>query len=349
MRPLRRWVDAVLVLSAAAVLVAARRAARLRAVHPDLRQPALLVAVPFRRWSLPLLRRVLALPTPVVGDVTHHEALGPATPDGHRPRLEVHRPRSPDPDLASAVLLWLHGGGFVAGSAQHDRLACSALAHDLGLTVVAVDYRLAPEHPHPAGLDDALSAVRWIQGGGVGGLDPARMAVAGASAGGGLAASLVHRLHDHGPVRPVLQALVYPMLDDRTLPGSATRLPRPVWSSRSNRFGWRSLLGVEPGGDATPDGAVPARRADLTSLPPTWIGVGDVDLFHHECVRHAHRLIGAGVATELVVAHGLYHGADAAKGDAVTLTRELRAAFRAAVRAALTEGSQREARRRVRG
>ncbi|GAA2069127.1 hypothetical protein GCM10009821_01660 [Aeromicrobium halocynthiae] len=294
MRLLRRWVDTVLVLAVAAAVVLLRRAMRLRAVHPDLRQPALLVAVPFRRWSLPVVRRVLVLSTPVVDGVVHHEALGPATPDGHRPRLEVHRPRSPDPDLASAVLLWLHDGG-------------------------------------------------------PGQVDPGRLVVAGASAGGGLAASLVHHLHDHGPVRPALQALVYPMLDDRTLPGSAARVPRPVWSSRSNWFGWQSLLGLEPGGDRSPEAAVPARRADLSSLPPTWIGVGDVDLFHDECVRHADRLVAAGVRTELVVAHGLYHGADAAKGDRVTLTREFRAAFHAAVRAALTEGPQRAARRRVRG
>lgn len=331
----RRWADALLALTAVSAAVAVRRLAGVRAVHPDLRQPALLVAVPFRRWTLPLVRRVLAVPTPVVDGVVLHSVLGPATADGHRPVLEVHRPFAQDPDLSRAVLLWLHGGGFVAGSTRHDRLACSSLARDLGLDVVAVDYRLGPEHPHPAGLDDALSAVRWIHEGGLGPTGPARLAVAGASAGGGLAASLVHRLHDEGPVRPVLQALVYPMLDDRTLPGSRTHPSRPVWSSCSNRFGWRSLLGVEPGGDGVSDAAVPARREDLTSLPPTWIGVGDVDLFHDECVRHAHRLVEAGVETELVVAHGLYHGADAAAGDAVTLTREFRGAFRAALRAAL--------------
>ena len=338
MRPVRafgRALRAGVVVGGGVAVVLGRRWRRLRRVHPELRDASLVVALPFGRWTVPVLREALRIGTPVLSGVDHHEVLGPPTPDGHRPGLHVYEPETPAVELRGACVLWLHGGGFVTGSAARDHLTCSELARDLGVTVVSVDYRLAPAHRHPAALDDAASAARWLAGGGSPGTDPTRVAVAGASAGGGLAAALVHRLHDEGPLSPVLQVLVYPMLDDRTLPGSGVDDPRLVWTARSNRHGWRSLLGAEPGTPQVPVDAVPSRRADLTGLPPAWIGVGDADLFHDECVDHARRLARAGVRTELVVVHGMIHGADASALDTTTPTREFRAAVRAAVRSGL--------------
>lgn len=332
----RRVLRAGTALSAVLAVVTTRRWWRLRRVHPELREASLGIALPFTAWTVPLLREVLRSPTPVLGGVDHRETLAPPTPDGHRAGLHVYEPHDRDAALRGACVLWLHGGGFVTGSAARDHLTCSEVARDLGVVVVSVDYRLAPAHRHPAALDDASSAVRWLAAGGMPGVDPSRVVVAGASAGGGLAAALVHRLHDEGgPLHPAAQVLVYPMLDDRTLPGAGTDDPRLVWTARSNRHGWRSLLGVEPGTDRVPEDAVPARRGDLTGLPPTWIGVGDADLFLHECVRHAERLVRAGVGTELLVVHGMVHGADASALDTTTPTREFRGAVRAAIRSGL--------------
>lgn len=216
--------------------------------------------------------------------------------------LRVHRP--PGGGSGSAVL-WIHGGGYVLGNAAMDDARCRRRAKALDAIVVAVDYRLAPAHPYPAALDDcyeALCAVaRWPS------VDPARMAVAGASAGGGLAAALALLARDRGEIDPAAQVLVYPMLDDRTSdrPDHAAG-HRRMWNRASNRLGWDAYLGR-----ADPDVAVPARREDLRGLPPTWIGVGSVDILHDEAVTYADRLRAAGVSCALDVVAGAFHGFDA--------------------------------------
>ena len=134
-----------------------------------------------------------------------------------------------------------------------------------------------PEHPYPAALD-AHAAWTWLRGHAA----AERIVVGGQSAGGGLAAALVQRLYDEGE-RPRAQWLFCPMLDDRT---AARRglddAGHRVWDNRLNRFGWRAYLGTEPGAPGVPPYAVPARRDDVAGLPDTWIGVGDIDLFHDE-------------------------------------------------------------------
>ena len=137
-------------------------------------------------------------------------------------------------------------------------------------------------------------------------MDPARVAIGGASAGGGLAAALALLARDRGEIDLAAQLLVYPMLDDRTV--ERTDLDHPghrLWNQSSNRFGWRAYLG-----DADPDVAVPARRADLSGLPPAWIGVGTFDLFHDEDLAYAERLRVAGVPCEVLVVDGAFHGFD---------------------------------------
>jgi acetyl esterase/lipase len=200
---------------------------------------------------------------------------------------------------------------MVVGSPQFEAQVCGRLAHELDAVVVSPKYRLAPEHPFPAALDDCMTTLRWIRANAQDlGIDPHRIAVAGASAGGGLAASVAQRSHDEG-ITLRAQALMYPMLDDRT-PLRDVQLGRGrlVWTAGSNRFGWTAYLGREPRWADAPDYAAPARRADLTGLPPAWIGVGGLDLLHDESVHYAQRLQDCAVPCELITVPGMYHVAD---------------------------------------
>ena len=208
------------------------------------------------------------------------------------------------------ALLWIHGGGMVVGGAFQDHARCMALARDLDIVVLSAEYRLAPGHPFPAPLDDCHAAWRWLLAHGDElDVDTQRIAVGGQSAGGGLAAALVLRIHDEGGPQPAAQWLFCPMLDDRTVPrAEAAGEYTLVWTPKANRYGWASYLGAEPGVGTPPPYAAPARRADLAGLPAAWIGVGSVDLFHDEDVEYARRLTDAGVDCTLYVAKGMPHG-----------------------------------------
>lgn len=210
------------------------------------------------------------------------------------------------------ALLWLHGGGMILGSSSQDDATNFAFARTLGITVASVDYRLSPQHTAPAALEDAYAALTWLAAHAEErGIDADRIAIGGQSAGGGLAAGLALLTHDRGGVRPAFQLLVYPMIDDRTVvrTDADTRHVR-VWTPGSNRFGWTSYLGRAPGGPGVSPYAAPARREDLTGLPPAWIGVGSLDLFFDEDTTYAARLEEAGVPCELVVVDGAFHGFD---------------------------------------
>lgn len=235
--------------------------------------------------------------------------MGRAAPDGVEVltlssgvRVRLHRPQqAPSPGPA---LLWIHGGGYVLGNpAQDDRL-CRRFADELGATVAAVEYRLAPKHPYPAGLQDCYAALTWLAR--LPAVDPARLAVGGASAGGGMSAALALLARDRAEVALAAQLLVYPMLDDRTVGPEFDDPGHRLWTQGSNRFGWRAYLG-----DADPERAVPARHRDLSGLPPAWIGVGSLDLFHDEDLAYARRLREAGVPVEVQVVDGAFHGFDA--------------------------------------
>jgi len=198
---------------------------------------------------------------------------------------------------SGAALLWIHGGGFVIGDISQDDAFCALTARELGVVVASAEYRLAPEHPFPAALDDVLAAWQWLQQSADSlGVDPGRVALGGSSAGAGIAACHVQRLHDDGGVQPVAQWLFSPMLDDRTAARrELDRLRHRVWNNSVNRAGWRAYLGAEPGAPQAPDYSAAARRADLRGLPPTWIGVGDIDLFAEEGRDYSRRLQDAGV------------------------------------------------------
>jgi acetyl esterase/lipase len=202
------------------------------------------------------------------------------------------------------AVLWIHGGGYVIGKAAQDDALCRRYARELGATVASVDYRLAPEHPYPAPVEDCYSALTWLTR--LPSVDPSRVAIGGASAGGGLAAALAQLTRDRGEISLAAQLLVYPMLDDRTVDRKGLDSPGlRLWNQSSNKYGWSAYLG-----NADPEVAVPARREDVSGLPPAWVGVGTFDLFHDEDVAYAERLKAAGVQCEVEIVAGAFHGFD---------------------------------------
>jgi len=250
---------------------------------------------------------------------------------GTKIRLRVYQPEStPAP---TPVLVWLHGGGYVIGRPEMDDHICVEYVRALGITVVSVDYRLAPRDPFPAGLEDSYAALVWVgsQSRQLG-VDPRRIAVGGASAGGGLAAALTQLAYDRGEIKPLFQLLVYPMLDDRTvLRAEVDDSSSLVWTQKSNRYGWESYLGQACGAETVPAYAVPARRTDLSGLPPAWIGVGSLDMFHDEDLAYGRRLLEFGVECELLVVPGAFHGFDVFD-QGVPLVRDFRRSQIAALR-----------------
>jgi len=228
--------------------------------------------------------------------------------------IRLIRPR--EQRTPAPALFWTHGGGYISGSPVQDDRTNIALARELGITVAAVRYRLAPDHPAPAAIEDAYAGLRWLFTHAESlGVDAARIAVGGASAGGGLAAGLALYARDRGEVSPAFQLLIYPMLDDRTVVRTDldTRNVR-VWTPGSNRFGWTSYLGAEPGSGGVSEYSAPARREDLSGLPPAWVGVGTLDLFYQEDLEYARRLREAGVPCEVFTVDGAFHGFDALFG-----------------------------------
>lgn len=248
------------------------------------------------------LHRGLRVPRALMGlaGVTGRERDVPVVAVDGNVTVRIHRPA--ELALPAPALLWIHGGGTVMGSAAQEDRYCRKLSHLSGVAVVAVEHRLAPEHPYPVPLDDCYAALLWLQR--QSWVDPDRIAVGGASAGGYFAAALAQLAHDRQDVRPVFQLLVYPMLDDRTgaKPDGRKRI---MWSERDNQLAWQWYLS-----GADPASAVPARRDDLSGLAPAWIGVGTLDLFYQECVSYAQRLRDAGVAVHEQIAPGAFHAFD---------------------------------------
>ncbi|MBN8591853.1 MAG: alpha/beta hydrolase [Anaerolineae bacterium] len=250
------------------------------------------------------------------------------TPDGIRLRIFT-----PERGLTGAALLWIHGGGMVIGTAAQDDPFCADTARELGIVVVSTEYRLAPKFPFPAALDDCFAAWNWLQQSAAQfRLDPTRIAIGGQSAGGGLAASLIQRIHDAGGTQPAAQWLFCPMLDDRTAARQELDvINHKIWNNQQNRFGWRAFLGREPGADQVPAYAVAARRERLEGLPPAWVGVGDIELFFEEDKTYAERLKAAGVPCTLDIVPAAPHGFESIVRNA-QLTRDYLARGRAWLR-----------------
>ncbi len=204
--------------------------------------------------------------------------------------------------------LHVHGGGYIMGSPEGSDISNIAICAQLGATVLSVRYRLAPEHPIPAPLDDCYAGLAWLHDNAASlGVDRNRIAVGGESAGGGLAAALAIKARDVGVYAVCHQHLTYPMLDNLT--GSAAQPGDPlvgefVWTRARNQYGWSSYLGDAPA--AAPQ--VPARLEDFAGLPRTWMFTAGLDLFRDENIDYARRLMAAGIAVELQVYEGACHG-----------------------------------------
>lgn len=223
-------------------------------------------------------------------------------------RLRISRPKETEGPLG--CLYWIHGGGYVSGLPEQNDQMFDHLCTKLRCTGVSVQYRLAPENPYPAGLNDCYAGLSYVFSHATElGIDPNRIGIGGASAGGGLAAALGLLARDRSEFSVAFQYLVYPMIDDRQITVSSS-WEVPVWSPASNTFGWRAYLGELHGGDV-PAYAAPTRADDLDGLPPSYVVVGALDGFLDEDVDYATRLNRAGVPTELHVYPGAPHGFDA--------------------------------------
>jgi len=240
----------------------------------------------------------------------------------------------PEKQLGSLpALLWIHGGGYMLGDIDQEDLTAKRFTLSGECVVVSVEYRLAPEHPYPAPLEDCYAALKWLSTHADElGIDCSRIAIGGASAGGGLAAGLALLARDRAEVKTIFQLLVYPMINDCNIAPASDVLPDTLlWTRESNLIGWRSYLGCEPGREGISCYAAAYRVTELEGLPPGYITVGDLDLFAQEDIDYARRLIEAGVPTELHVYPGGCHafdmlvpGADISKRFAADIHRALK-------------------------
>jgi acetyl esterase/lipase len=224
--------------------------------------------------------------------------------------VRIYRPEKQSKALPA--LLWIHGGGYMLGEIdQEDATAINfTLAGEC--IVVSVEYRLAPENPYPSPLEDCYAALKWLSSHADElKIDPSRIAIGGASAGGGLASGLALLARDRKEVKTVFQLLVYPMINDCNIAPASNALPDTLfWTRENNLLGWRSYLGCEPGGKEISCYAAAFRATNPEGLPPAYITVGAIDLFAPEDIEYAQKLIEAGVSTELHVYPGGCHAFD---------------------------------------
>lgn len=216
----------------------------------------------------------------------------------------------------AAIYYTIHGGGMVAGN----RFTTLTMFEELdwvaehGMVLVTPEYRLAPEHPAPAGVEDCYAALAWAASQARGwGADAGRIIVAGVSGGGGMAAGAVLMARDSGEVDVFAQLLIYPMLDDRNKTVSSQQYQGDaggVWPRENNQWAWEAVLGEGHADREISAYSAPARATDLSGLPSTFIDVGSAEVFRDECVDYASRLWAAGVQAELHVWRGGYHGFD---------------------------------------
>lgn len=282
--------------------------------------------LPALREAMRKAQEPLLAAAPEVPGVAVTDRLVPGR-DGD-PDLRVRVYQRVDRRSQSAAMVWIHGGAMCFGSIEGDDVMCRSWARRHGCVIASVEYRLAPEHPYPAAVHDCYAALCWIaRGADQLDIDPGRIAIGGASAGGGLAAGTALLAHDLGEVAPSFQFLVFPMLDDRGITPSSQEIDfDKVWNADANSHGWSAYLAGRAGADDIPIYAAPARAAvdQLRGLPPAYIDVGELDPFRDEDIAYAARLLEAGVPCELHVTPGVFHASESRVLD-IASSRRIRA------------------------
>jgi acetyl esterase len=265
--------------------------------------------IPAARAGMLAMREQLP-PFEAPDSITIHKRTVPGPPGDPDVEVAIFRPTA----LAAnaPAMYWMHGGGFVLGDVDGDMVAPAQFAAELGAVVVSVEYRLAPEHPFPAPVEDCYAGLVWMAGhAGELGFDPGKLAVGGLSAGGGLAAALTLMARDRGGPSLCFQLLDIPDLDDRlATPSMKQFTDTPLWNHRNAVLSWEAYLGPDRG--ETSPYAAPARAADLSGLPPAYVVTCEFDPLRDEGIEYAQRLMQAGVAAELHHYPGTFHGASGA-------------------------------------
>lgn len=273
--------------------------------------------------DMPMMRGFKLPPLPKSPDVriSSHTVEGPESPLLLKAYEPVNRP-----DGRLPAVYWIHGGGYVLGHPDGDDPLCQRIVQGIGCVVFSIDYRLAPEHPYPAAIEDCYAGLLWVEDHAADmGIDASRIAIAGASAGGGLTAALALMARDKGGPQVVFQMPLYPMIDDRNTTLSShemnvENLPG-AWNRESNMTAWRMYLGDID--DISPYAAA-ARAEDFSGLPPAYTCVGELDPFRDETIDYVSRLAQAGVPVEFHLYPGCFHGFDAIYNDTETGRRAVR-------------------------
>ncbi|MGI5902472.1 MAG: alpha/beta hydrolase [Desulfitobacteriia bacterium] len=279
-------------------------------IHPDLRP--FLSVFPSMGASKEIVKASRDMP-PMMPPAAKNKAVNieerfiPGPEGGPEVRVKIFTPVERKGVVGG--LLWIHGGGYVYPIIDMDDGRCMSFALESNCVVVSVDYRVAPENPYPAPLEDCYAALTWFSENAEElGVDRSRIAVAGGSAGGGLTIALCLLARDRKGPEIVFQMPLCPMIDDRHITPSSFEITDPrFWNRQSNIYCWSAYLG-NISDDEVPIYAAPARAQDLTDLPPAYLFVGGIDMFRDETIEFAARLARAGVATELHVFPGCFHG-----------------------------------------
>ncbi len=299
---------------------------RTAGLDPELIRPAQLQPqVDYADWQhvRATLRRAIRLSRrlrPPTDDLRITDQCIPARSSANSISVRVYEP--PNRTELAPALVFCHGGAFTVGDLDTEDLRCREFARRTQVVVVSVDYRLAPEHPFPAGFEDCYDVVSWVASAGAElGIDPTRIAVGGSSAGGALAAAVALACRDLGGPALVLQLLLYPVLDERLVTASMRACTdTPGWNQPNSVHMWRHYLG----GRADPSPyAAPARASDLAGLPRAYVLTVEFDPLRDEGIEYARRLMAAGVPTELHNLPGAFHGFDAAAPEAALSRRAL--------------------------
>ena len=265
-----------------------------------------------RRNTVDSLLRMMIAELPPIENVVMEDRNIPG-PDGS-PEVGVRIYKPVDVSGSLPGMFFIHGGGMIMGSIEGENLKAAMLCETIQAVVVSVEYRLAPENPHPAPVQDCYEALVWMSKNATElGFDPERLAIVGGSAGGGLAIATALMARDQEFPKLCFQMANYPMIDDRNeTPSSKEITDVGIWDREANLEAWDWYLGGNPADEY----AAPARAKNLSDLPPTFIDVGEIDLFRDEDIEFATRLLQAGVTTELHVYPGAYHASEAFAPDA---------------------------------